>query len=89
VLEGAATSVLLGDVARVESRSPDVCAPEAGETQAWFHAVFGDGVTLIRTLSAGSCELEAALGERRARATIAVVPRAGAPAPSLVIQSGR
>jgi hypothetical protein len=77
--DGAAV-VLLGDVARVESRSPWTCAPAPEDARAWVHTMLGDGVTLVGTVLPGACELEVTLGERRARVTVEVAPRPAAPA---------
>lgn len=72
-------ALLLGDVARVASATPDVCATPADLTER-ARLVLGDGVTAVDAAAPGACVLVATLGSLRAEATLPVEP-AERPAP--------
>lgn len=75
VLDDGRRVVLLGDVARVESATPEVCTTPADETEVgrW---TFGDGVTAVEAVKEGACRLVATLGALRAEVAVTVEPKA-------------
>lgn len=79
VLADGRRALLLGDVARVTSATPDVCATPADPTER-ARLVLGDGVTAVDAAAPGTCTLVATLGALRAEATFPVEP-AAQPAP--------
>lgn len=84
-LEDGRRVMLLGDVARVASSTPDVCATPAEVTER-VRLVLGDGAVVVDAIAPGACGLVATLGSLRAETSMAVEPKpeepaAGAPGP--------
>jgi hypothetical protein len=75
VLQDGSRVLLLGDVARIASATPDVCATPADLTER-ARLVFGDGATAVDAVSPGTCTLVATLGALRGEVSMTVEARA-------------
>lgn len=65
--------VLLGDVARIDSATPEVCTTPTDLTTQ-IRLALGDGAVAVSAVAPGVCTLVATLGSRRAELSVAVEP---------------